>query len=200
MSLTVGGFSEWLQHVSSGYDDFNCYHPFNMQTRYLSCATRKGRTEESKGPPPEHHLFQANVNLTRAFTNLQRIGFVGIADFYTQSVCAFEVFVSGRTKCWCENDGVFNSTLRTSDLQYHFEHGVPGHSVGDLTAQHLSLIDKLTRLDQGVYAVALYRFWMFVDAASNQTGVNLRCGATRWAPDGPMGYERRWRRKFGLWE
>ena len=97
--------------------------------------------------------------------------FVGIADYYTLSGCLFDVFVSGRTQCWCEN----GTKLHTTVHEHHISHAVPHHPTQDVTPTSMQLIDALTQHDQIIYAAALSRFWKHVDRASRKTGVDLRC-------------------------
>lgn len=163
LSKPVEGFEEWLKHVSAGRDDYKCYHPRNMQTRYMSCAG-----SQSLSNVGESELKKA-LNMTK------NIGFLGISDHYTISVCAFEVFVSaaGTTKCYCANSTSSMTTKKSA--QEHISHGVPNHSIKDLTSVHLQLIDNLTTLDDKLYKTALERFWIDVDRASKKSGVDLRC-------------------------
>ena len=177
------GFEEWLRHVSSGEDDFRCYHPHNMQTRYMSCSCT------------HHYCKVGKPELSKAKQKVKDIGFLGIADFYTISVCAFEIFTSGgNTKCYCPTansvtvtsnstksvlgtdsaDSADSAEIRISS-QIHNAHYVPRHSLTDLTPTHLKLIDDLTKLDDKLYKDALQRFWIDVEQASKRSGVDLKC-------------------------
>eukprot|EP00605_Chrysophyceae_sp_TOSAG23-4_P002755 GSChrysophyteH1.ASY1.ANO1.3038.1 assembled CDS len=174
-----GGFEKWLRHVSSGEDDFRCYHPRNMQTRYMSCSCT------------HHYCKVGEPELSKAKQKVKDIGFLGIADFYTISVCAYEIFTSGgNTKCYCptansvtatsnSTKSVLGSLLGTHSAkisaQKHESHHVPHHSLTDLTPSHLKLIDDLTKLDDKLYKYALQRFWIDVEQASKRSGVDLKC-------------------------
>ena len=61
-------------------DDYDCYHPGNMQSRYLTSSGRSAHhitTVYAAEPPDPAHVLR----------NLGLIDFVGVADFYRASVC-----------------------------------------------------------------------------------------------------------------
>ena len=166
MATPSGDFEEWLRHLAAQTaDDFNCYHPRNLQTRYMACASTPGHIP--------HHYQRAE--LASALRQLEDMAFVGIADFYEESVCAFEVFVTGRTQCTC-----VDGRLRTNIPTRHniiLGHSVPSHSLHDVSPESLALIDALTQQDQALYEAALTRFREDVAFASQKSSVDLWCGA-----------------------
>jgi len=161
MSRPVSGFNDWLQHsVNQTGDDYGCYHPRNLQTRYLSCIPG------SRNP---HHYAPPNLN--KALLNLNLVKFVGIADYYKQSVCAFEVYVAGKTKCWCDKKG----GLQMGSPEAHIVHTVPPHSMSDVSENSMRMIKNLTRYDEKLYEEGLARFWADLNDLSETSGVDLKC-------------------------
>merc|ERR1712072_992669 len=85
-----GGLDVWLRHFTTRdgndtiADDFRCYQPWNMQARYLgaeSVTDHHYRHAES--------ISELRPSFARAKRALDESGFVGIADFYSATMCLF---------------------------------------------------------------------------------------------------------------
>merc|ERR1712151_203895 len=121
----------WLAHFDGGEekDDFNCYHPYNMQTRALTCTGEKCRhyTEE--------------LSLEEALLNLKSLQFAGITEHYQTSLCLFHARTHNLQAplpafCNCSDEEAWNSFPT-----HHFTQNVPPHSNDDLTAEDISMIE-----------------------------------------------------------
>lgn len=64
-------FEKWIVANKS----FNCYHPDNMQTRYLSSSSRR---------PHDYELPSLSV----ALSQLRSMDWIGIVEFYQESLCS----------------------------------------------------------------------------------------------------------------
>jgi hypothetical protein len=82
------GFSTWVdvfrKHEKPGSQhDFNCYNPWNMQTRYLVAQRTSGHSW--KGGPRE------GPQAVQAISKLENeVAFVGITEFFSASICLFQ--------------------------------------------------------------------------------------------------------------
>eukprot|EP00854_Cymbomonas_tetramitiformis_P017659 gene17659-21040_t len=166
---TGAGFEEWLAHFvndsTASKGDYKCYNPWNLQTRFLACIGLQ------HGPP----VSDPRVAVPVAVTMLDHIGFVGIADYYDASICAYEFFVAGTTRCTCKEGRL----LHPDDyVQARITHRVPRHSLNDLTKVQTQLINKLTVLDDIVYTHALAKFRSFIKHIEKKSGVNLLCSSS----------------------
>ena len=166
MANATAGFGEWVRHFTSAgggearaldYDpwsDYDCYNPWNMQTRYMTTSAHP------------HHLTDASErepNVTRAMRVLDEFFFVGITEFYELSLCAFEYAVSGATKCACAADHHLRVNVRKETQELH---SIPprGCSIEDVDERTQLLVDDLTRQDRELYDHALSRFWTMIDS------------------------------------
>ena len=176
MANATAGFGEWVRHFTSAgggearapdYDpwsDYDCYNPWNMQTRYMTTSAHP------------HHLTDASErepNVTRAMRVLDEFFFVGITEFYELSLCAFEYAVSGATKCECAADHHLRVNVRKETQELH---SIPPHSIEDVDQRTRLLVDDLTRRDRELYDHALSRFWTMIRKVEKHAGVKLQCG------------------------
>ena len=100
-----GGLNVWLRHFTSRdgndtiSDNFRCYQPWNMQARYLGAES-----------VTDHHYWYAESvselrpSFARTKRALDESGFVGIADFYSATMCLFHHHNTGNYRsftCSC---------------------------------------------------------------------------------------------------
>jgi hypothetical protein len=111
-------FEAWLRHfaglardVGGPAHDFNCYDPRDLQTRQLSCTWRRpprlGFMKSYNDPRHPHHASApaAPRPLARASENLRnRAGFVGLTEFYHESVCVLSYKRTRRVDLGCTCD------------------------------------------------------------------------------------------------
>lgn len=182
MNVSSSGFTSWLHHFYAVKDDlnsstpiiydyFNCYNPWDMQTRFLSLDFGRNMF---KIPP-----------LAVALRNLKSVMFVGLTDFYRESGCLFKYHSTGRLShaCACNssstlpNDKNVTTEAETETfIPSHLTHNVPPHSIHDLNEEQLKMIHTMTNLDAKVFHLALEIFYNRVKKAHHETGVDVLCG------------------------
>mmetsp|Transcript_106899 Transcript_106899/g.300568 ORF Transcript_106899/g.300568 Transcript_106899/m.300568 type:complete len:336 (-) Transcript_106899:166-1173(-) len=159
--------SVWLHHFgkerhTGGTDDMGCYNPENMQSRALS----------SDGVNSMHHIVDgARPDETKSLAALRDLWMVGILEHYQASVCLFIAKARGEVPDWCDCTG----TAWNSFHMQAFSHDVPPHSVSDLSASDVEMIDALTDQDQAVYAEAVQLFREQVWAEEGRLQVKILC-------------------------
>jgi hypothetical protein len=171
-------YSKWLDyfvHLGTGRVgpevDFNCLDPRNVQARHMSCSgdhTANGWTEANHAlrPPPDLNL---------SIANMRDADFVGISDFYHESVCVLKL---RRTKvlpdgCSCEDTS-------PREVHEHHRHGVPIHKEA-YTRDVLAKVKQLTLLDKPLFVAALVRFMADVEIAEAVSHTQILCNRTRAA-------------------
>lgn len=140
-----------------------CYHPYNLQARALSCS--RGNA----------HAFVKEPSLSAASQNLESMFFTGIVEHYQESLCLFYAKTHPGTAtlpsfCNCEDEAGWHSFVSA-----HVDHGLPPHSVGDLSPAELELVAKFTKLDEALYKQAKARFEREIADVERQTGVRILC-------------------------
>lgn len=171
-----GGFAEWIDHFVQLQDtpvdgelpdteewtkvtSYRCYNPWNMQTRYLA-------TEWSHAAP----YPMLEPDLTIALNTLKSVQFVGLSEFYVESLCLLSLHRYGTAPetCACNGTGPLNVTS-------HIQHFVPEHAITDLPLAVVEKMHKLVRQDAQLYAAVLNRFEADLRKASMRTGVQMVC-------------------------
>jgi hypothetical protein len=158
----------WLMHFSAGAEfdnDFRCYHPYNMQTRALTC----------KSEDAHHYSSMVPVDVDMALSNLKSLGFIGIVEHYQASLCLFHAKAHDMKEplprfCDCKNASAWNSFRSKNE-----RHGVPSHSVDDLSQENKGRIKALTQKDELVYREALKMFSREIVTVEDHFGVKLLC-------------------------
>lgn len=163
----LSNVTTWLSHFSEGSekDDLGCYHPYNMQTRVLSCA---------EGGECATHHYKLEPSVQQALRSLNSSFFVGLTEHYQASVCLFHAKAHDMRSlpmfCNCTNESAWASFQASSQ-----EHSVPSHSLQDLSKEDLRMIDKLTEKDALVYQAAAERFAKEISEVEGQFDVKLVC-------------------------
>jgi len=157
--------TNWLTHFQGGAEqaDFGCYHPYNMQTRALTCKDKNC------------HHYDSEPSVKDALSNLDSLGFIGLVEHYQASLCLFHAKAHDMkeplpTFCNCKDVAAWNS-FRSN----HEGHGLPAHSVVDLTQEDKAMIKALTRKDEQVYQKALRRFRSDIAKVEDHFNVRLWC-------------------------
>ena len=158
-SSVAHDFEAWLEHFQRPTrDHYNCYHPYNMQTRYMLCRDRVGHN---------HHLERA-LDLSAAFSMIDRLQWVGVQHMFHESLCVLYWKHARRLPTSCE------CTRHVRPNHPHVRHNVPA-----LAASHseraLRMIRKLTQYDQEVFAYATRRALADMRAVQNVTGRVFLC-------------------------
>jgi len=158
------GVKLWLRHFDGGRtaDDLRCYHPYNMQTRALSCW--------SGGC----HHHRREPSLSDAMRSLDSLFFVGLVEHYQASICLFFAKTHQGEPlprfCDCRDKTAWGS-FRSA----HESHGVPPHSLSDLDEEDLGMISNLTQLDVQLHTAATKRFEREAAEVKRKTGVQILC-------------------------
>lgn len=158
------GFEKWLEHFLNPKvnpkNDFNCYHPKDMQTRYL----------HSKNNCHHFDLEKKNIyDPSETKSIIKKIWFVGISDYFKASICLLEFQIWGYFSNGCD---CRKKIVRT---YVHETHNVPPHSTNVLNKRTKEMIKQLTTQDEITYKFALEEFKKRVALVKKHTKVQLLC-------------------------
>jgi len=143
-------FNSWIRHFANLTSlnfgpsvDFNCHDPRDLQTRHMSCINEPNpRANHALSKPPQLHI---------AIHNLYKADFIGMTDFYHESICL--LFLRRRRLmpkgCEC------NTSKGIEHV--HFDHNVKKSNL-NFTNDILSKANEMTRLDLILYSLAVERF------------------------------------------
>jgi len=164
----LDNLSIWLEHFHSSPDtaDFLlCYHPLNLQTRYFSENRERCHNHGEK-----EDLNTAKTVIEQNFSG------VGLVEHYQESFCVFHAKVMPAEPlpsfCNCEDAEAWRSF---QTWQNRSDHGLPAHSVEDLSPEELSMIADLTTEDEKLYDFVKARFIKQLEEVEQDRGVRLRC-------------------------
>ena len=182
-----GGLNVWLRHFTSRdgndtiSDNFRCYQPWNMQARYLGAES-----------VTDHHYWYAESvselrpSFARTKRALDESGFVGIADFYSATMCLFHHHNTGNYRsftCSCaaalekqKKSKAKKKEKKKASSLHHIKHEVPRYNISMLSPETFEMVRSLTRIDALVFGYSLRSFKRRVEAARNTTGVDILCG------------------------
>ena len=189
-------FADWLSHyvrpqlelapAGRKKDEYSCYYPNNMQTRFLSCRgkvtsahTGKERATAKLG------AWNSDEPLADALESLHEIDFVAITDLFDESVCALRVKVGGGAAaalprdCLCPSGAAAAIAPARGQFspQFSRDHGLPAHSVAALPPPLLPLVDALTRDDARLFVAGLARLLRELAAVERAVRGRLVCDA-----------------------
>ena len=172
-------FAVWLEHFSSLNDtmvgktvDYNCIDPRNVMARHLSCQ---------KAPNPKaNHALLPPPDLDEAIRNVKVGGgatFVGLTDFYHESMCILEFRRNGSlpAACGCTEEHL---AAKAATKRVHVTHGVPKEKP-IISKASQALIDRYTDLDRPLFVVALRRFMDDIHVAETVAGRPFLCNKTK---------------------
>lgn len=160
--------TNWLRHFDGGRNksDFGCYHPFNLQTRAMSCKY----IYKAEGA----HHYNQEIWIGVATENVEKLFFVGLAERYQESLCLFyaKTHAGKRLPHFCD---CTSATAWKSFKTSHKLHHVPRHKSSDLSPTDVQLINNLTELDRNLHFAVERRFMRDIEEAQNRTGVKILC-------------------------
>lgn len=190
MTGYMPAFEKWLKHFvqevesikngtfDSESNDYNCYHPYNMQTRYLFCDS----SLQTKWKPLQvgHHFDQVHQNqlisekeIAEAIRNLW---FVGILEHFDLSVCLFKYQINGKLpqSCRCDHNQINrqSTVLRETKIE---RHNVPPHPISVLNTTLIKMIRDLSQADEYAYRFAVKEFFKRVKKVEEALGKSLSC-------------------------
>lgn len=138
-------FETWLTHFDeSQQDDYNCYHPYNMQTRCTFCLNESHCHHNLNRWPTQTVVIR---NSLKSIDNLQ---WVGVQDLYHESVCVLYWKLQGHLPrtCDCERAHKYSHP--------YIRHNVPLMNVS-FSLRTLDLIRNFTQYDRIIYKYAYTR-------------------------------------------
>lgn len=165
------GFIQWIKHFYNHWNHrndinmtmttnaFNCYHPYNFQTRTMSDTCQDSHLLNTPKQPQI-------PTLSTAIANVMKVDFVAITEFYAASMCLFWYFLQQET-IWKE---VCQDSYHP---HFHYTHGLPKHSEHDVSEDIWQMVDDLTKDDVVLYRQALKRFLVNVDYFETKTNISL---------------------------
>eukprot|EP00931_Biecheleriopsis_adriatica_P021570 TRINITY_DN14074_c0_g1_i1.p1 TRINITY_DN14074_c0_g1~~TRINITY_DN14074_c0_g1_i1.p1 ORF type:complete len:324 (-),score=25.24 TRINITY_DN14074_c0_g1_i1:25-996(-) len=159
-------FTGWLQHWDLIGDKpqqaqaFHCYHPLNLQSRSLSCTNTQWSLPCATPAMDTYVLSDTKKQFVERFElaaqHLNEMYFVGITDFYQESLCALHVKEKNEFPeyCNCEDIKAWKAFPQT-----HATHGGPPHGPveTEVGKEDMELIRRLTLHDSKLYTIAMQR-------------------------------------------
>jgi hypothetical protein len=143
-------FFSWISHMENltlldfgPSVDYKCIDPRNLQTRHMSCVSQKN--------PTANHALSEAPKLDLALNNLYKANWIGITEFYHESMCLLSLRRQHLMPEGCE----CNNTKTVQHV--HIDHDVKKSNL-TYSPTILRQANKLIRLDQILYSVAVERF------------------------------------------
>jgi hypothetical protein len=130
-----------------------CYNPTNLVTTRMMC------------------LANATHDMSIAIERIQSLWFLGITEFYTQSICLLAEKTTGRLPPYCVCGSGEQANLT------HQDWSVKSHDIKDVSESTLSKIDDITSEDRTLYEVALKRFTAEVKEVESRHNVSMFCAS-----------------------
>lgn len=167
------GLEKWLDHfldekMGAKMDAYKyaykCYNPWNMQARYIST--------DNDHVVHDMKILRPSINTT--ISSLKSVGFVGITEYSDETICLFQHFMAGKVSpaCTCDPEA---HKLYVHNKQIYKTHGVPKHSVQDLSPEVLKKIDALTEVDNQIYEFALKKFLAYKEFVERKLNTSFTC-------------------------
>lgn len=159
-------FDSWLQHFKNDpftTDNFNCYNPKNIQTRYLQTQSIEN---------PHNFLFDSIEFNEIGKQRIKSMIFFGLQDYFLLSTCLFDTTVLeifDEKKCDCTQKKTSKNDL------VRITHGVPPHSTSVLKKKTKDLIDLFVQEDQKLFSFAKRIFFFRVQKVEKELNINF-CG------------------------
>ncbi|GBG33560.1 Hypothetical Protein FCC1311_097832 [Hondaea fermentalgiana] len=166
--LAVRGLDIWLDHflddwyLEKGF--FGCYHPLSMQVRALTCY---GSWDWLHGIMRDEYL---TPDVSQAISNMRSLWHIGIKEMMHESLCMLEYQYTHVLPAYCDCDSNVKRARMARDV-----HGVPPHSLSDLSAKQLAKIDKLVEADNEFYEASVEEFMLRLREVETRTGKRILC-------------------------
>jgi len=181
----IADFEQWLNHFhfwtgndgwNQGRDDYDCYHPANLQSRYFSMQV--GETYEEKARSDTHHIphewqpFEPYRKVT--FDTYWEEDWVAIKEFYHESQCLlfYRLTDTPEANEYVEQYCMCPKPQGGHEKEKHITHFSKGKrtTLRDLPAEVLTKVGVLTKVDEELFKVALGQFmkeiaWLESDLA-----------------------------------
>ena len=202
----LADFERWVNHFRAGgpdanarrIDDFNCYNPWNLAGRTLTCSPLVHSSEVGVATSQRHVTNVTQLELSEELTQLalervrSGLDFVGLTELYDESWCALVYMIEGtlHDDCTCDLMGEEPMALqpqagtKSPEAMWHHEeirdrHQVPAYGLEltpkDLSAPLKAVMDGYTRIDRQLYARAASRLLRTLCNVELATGQTLLC-------------------------
>uniref|UniRef100_A0A7S2VVF0 Exostosin GT47 domain-containing protein n=1 Tax=Norrisiella sphaerica TaxID=552664 RepID=A0A7S2VVF0_9EUKA len=148
-------------HYPSRALSFGCYHPGNMQVRFLSEYGGLNCRWGSRVTLSENHLAYAKRTIQDMF-------FLGLTEQFHLSMCMMSYQLAGNFPDHC----ICGSGVPAPEYE-HSTHGVPKHDINDIPKDTMRLIDDVTTQDTQLYMFAIDEFWARVHEAERIARVQI---------------------------
>jgi len=197
--------TKWLDHWITLKDNasagtvadnstFHCYLPIDLQVRQMSC-----KANHSFCPGQDDRALSDIANfggsLATALSNLHMLAYVGIIEFYQESMCLIHVQEFDEFPAYCD---CRDATAWGTFHDHHTDHGVAYHpSWSELTQSDIERIDKLTFEDWLLYTSAVKRFHADLQRVEQRFGKRILCDLPRLIK---LSYKRLPRPEFFLFD
>lgn len=179
----IEGFDLWLDHFDETWDIkkgfFNCYIPFNAQTRAFTCT----------GGNNHYLLYNSkfiNYKITDplypdidiAMNNSIKFHVIGVVEYYDASICLFLYNLYNKLNEECQNlcknrNKVIDNSVNKPN--FHEKHNVPGHNTTSLSPSIINKIERLTKKDKMLYNNLLKRFLNEIKVLETKYETKLLC-------------------------
>jgi hypothetical protein len=170
-ALMPASFEEWLQswvrlRSEGSTSGFCCYNPVDSQSFRFECAAGSNSMRRQCRPNLE-------VDGELALKNMQLAGFVGLTEFYKESICLLHVQANNELpeSCQCAGEGAASPPLKL----HAYSHGVQPHSIMNVSETALQLIDSLTIWDQRLYKEAKTQFMAAIHDVEETYKTKILC-------------------------
>jgi len=161
--------STWLHwFADSGFANgapCDLYNPYNFQAQRFSCSGQGLGLNAKDG----------KLQVPEILNRMNGLDFVGIADYYQESVCLFAAKSWAQLPAYCNCEDTVSWATFPQAPQEVSEHGIANHSVDDLSADELQLIDAFTLEDVLLFNAAVDRFLRDIRTAEQIHGVRILC-------------------------
>lgn len=167
--------------------DFNCYNPWNMQVRQMSCSRLRPRGAKGAnvmGGP--HHIYSdpSRISLKDANESTSLLSVAMITEMYAESFCVllFNIGNPGFPK-WCSIEVESNGTDECLKVpfEHHSSHGVPRHSQDDVLAETTAKVDAITGDDVLLYISAAFKCMRAIAQIERKTERKVLCESKKHA-------------------
>lgn len=133
------------------------FNPIEKQTHKMTCTTP--------------YYYPEHIDVDRAVQIMHSASFVGILEFYPESLCVLHALVTGvmPTSCDCEKRGA------VPDFWHHNSCCGPPHDIHTVTEDTIKLIDEITKADRHLYNEAVDNFLSTLRQIEDEQGVQILC-------------------------
>lgn len=174
-------------------DSFGCYHPVNLQSRFLTTNSYRPFI-----PTMNMNYFRdhwvPDPNYTEVEHNLHAFDWVGLTEFFHESKCILyhrmakgdhgimneTTITTMITKyldstCTCSSSSPNSSAALQQDVKFEHTTTYKRDSMLDVSGEIVSKIDVLTYIDQDLYRAALGKFINEIVSLESQLGRRVIC-------------------------